>query len=160
VYYTDILAAKHEAEVFIWGHDSRSEKVVFLSFPLCDGQPTADGLSFDDEDEFVYQGRMYDVISSVRRDGKIVYQCYTDIRETAINQDLCKQVNEEHDSPSQNHKNKSVLKEFAKDYTCYHCHTDPTDLSRRPTFCLYFGNITTAGSIAFYDSLIPFLSTK
>jgi hypothetical protein len=119
VYYTDILAAKHEAEVFIWGHDSRSEKLVSLAFPLHDGEPLAEGLRFTDEDEFIYQGRMYDVVSSSRKDGKIIYQCYTDIRETALNQNLCKKVNAEHDTPSQDQKNKSVLKEFAKDYTTH-----------------------------------------
>lgn len=119
VFYGDIIAAKHEAEVFIYGHDSHSEKIVTLTFALRDGKPVAQDLTFTDDDEFVYQGRMYDVISSRSTHGQIVYQCYTDIRETAINQNLCHKVNAENDTPSQNHKNGSVLKEFAKDYTLH-----------------------------------------
>lgn len=119
VFCGDLLAVKHEAEVFVWGHDSRSEKVVTLTFAMREGQPVATDLTFTDDDEFTYQGRMYDVISCTKSNGQISYKCYTDIKETALNQNLCKKVNAENDTPSPNHKN-SVLKEFVKDYTLHH----------------------------------------
>jgi hypothetical protein len=116
VFYGDILAARHEAEVFIWGHDSRSEKVVALTFAMADGKPVAEGLTFTDDDEFVYQGRMYDVISTTTHDGYITLRCYTDSRETALNDNLCHKINSDNESPAHNRKN-NVLKEFTKDYT-------------------------------------------
>ncbi len=119
VFYGDILAAKHEAAAFLWGHDRNSEKIVSLTFAMHDGKPLASDLTFTDDNEFVYQGRMYDVISSTKGKGQIVFKCYTDIRETALNQNLCKKVNAENDAPAQNQKNGSVLKEFVKDYTLH-----------------------------------------
>jgi len=120
VFYGDLLEAKHEAEVYIWGHDSRSEKMVTLSFPVQDGQPVAEGLRFTDEDEFIYQGRMYDVVSTAKSKDRIILTCYTDTKETALHQDLCNKVNADNDNATSNHKNKSVLKEFVKDYTLDH----------------------------------------
>ena len=119
VFYGDILAARHEAAVLIWGHENLGEKVVSLSFPLRDGKPEAQGLSFTDDDEFVYQGRMYDVVSSSQTGDYIVYRCYTDNKETSLNQNLCSKVEADRDVPGQNHKNNSILKEFVKDYTAH-----------------------------------------
>ncbi len=116
VFYGDLLGAKHEAAVFIWGHESLGDKMVTLTFPLAEGKPVATGLVFTDDDEFMYQGRMYDVASSTKQKGRIIYKCYTDNKETALNDGLCNTINSDSESPAQNHKNNSVLKEFVKDY--------------------------------------------
>ena len=117
VYYGDLIEARHEAAVMIWGHEALGDRLVSLSFPLINGKPAADGLTFTDDDEFTYQGRMYDVISSSQSRGEVVFKCYTDSKETALNQDLSLKINSDSDTPAQNHKNNSTLKEFSKDYT-------------------------------------------
>lgn len=116
VFYGDILAAKHEALVLIMGHTKIGDRMVELTFRLHDGKPTANGLIFTDDDEFMYQGRMYDVMSSTSANGNIVYKCYTDNKETALNSDICDKIKSDRDTPAQNHKNTSVLKEHIKDY--------------------------------------------
>jgi len=126
VFYGDLLAAKHEAEVLILGHESLGDKMVSLTFPLVGGKPVAQGLTFTDDDEFMYQGRMYDVAGSSTANGQITYKCYTDNKETALNDNLSNKINADNDSPSQNHKNNSALKEFVKDYT----------LRRPDVFCI------------------------
>ncbi len=117
VYYGDLIEARHEAAVMIWGHEALGDRLVSLSFPLINGRPAASGLAFTDDDEFTYQGRMYDVVSSTQGNGRVVLKCYTDNKETALNQGLCNKINSDSDTPVQNHKNNSVLKEFIKDYT-------------------------------------------
>jgi hypothetical protein len=117
VFYGDLIEARHEAAVMIWGHQALGDKLVSLAFPLVNGKPAAEGLAFTDDDEFTYQGRMYDVVSSAQNNGRIVFKCYTDNKETALNQDLCKKIDSDSDTPAQNHKNNSILKEFIKDYT-------------------------------------------
>ena len=117
VFYGDLIEARHEAAVMIWGHEALGDRLVSLSFPLINGRPAARGLTFTDDDEFTYQGRMYDVVSSTQSNGKIVYKCYADNKETSLNQGLCYKINSDSDTPAQNHKNNSVLKEFVKDYT-------------------------------------------
>ena len=117
VFYGDLLAVKHDAEVLIWGHERIGDKMVSLTFPIQDGKPVAAGLTHTDDNEFMYQGRMYDIVSCTKANGYIVFKCYTDNKETALNDNLCNKINSDSDSPSQNHKNNSILKEFVKDYT-------------------------------------------
>ena len=117
VFYGDLIAAKHEAAVYMWGHDMKSERIVTISFPLRDGDPVASDMVFTDDDEFVYQGRMYDVISSTQSKGMIQYKCYTDNRETMMTQNLTKKFESDSDTPTQKQQHNSPLKEFTKDYT-------------------------------------------
>lgn len=116
VFYGNLLAVKHEAEVMIWGH-MNTEKVVSIRFALKDNKPVGTDLIFTDEDEFIYQGRMYDVISSHRGAEYIEFKCYTDTKETTLNRNLCKKVDSDTESPAQKNKGNSSVKEFVKDYT-------------------------------------------
>jgi hypothetical protein len=47
VFYGDLLAVKHEAEVMIWGHKN-TEKVVSIRFALKDNKPVGSDLIFTD----------------------------------------------------------------------------------------------------------------
>jgi len=116
VFYGDLLAVKHEAEVMIWGHKN-TEKVVSIRFALKDNKPVGSDLIFTDDDEFIYQGRMYDVISSSRSAEYIEFKCYTDTKENTLAQNLCKKVDSDTESPAQKNKGNSSTKEFVKDYT-------------------------------------------
>jgi hypothetical protein len=105
--------------------DKDPKNTVSLTFALCGGRALASGLTFTDDDEFVYQGRMYDVISESKAKGRVTYTCYADSRETELNQDLFKMIDSDQDLSSQRHKNSLPLKDVPKDYTNYigkvHC---------------------------------------
>jgi hypothetical protein len=116
VFYGDLLEARHEALVMILGHQALGDRVVELTFPVHDGRPQAAALTFTDDDEFMYQGRMYDVVSSATINGMVKYRCYTDAKETALNESLSNKIGTDRDSPVQNNKNTSQLKEHVKDY--------------------------------------------
>jgi hypothetical protein len=116
VFYGDLIAVKHEAEVMIWGHKN-TEQVVSIRFALKDNKPVGSDLIFTDDDEFIYQGRMYDVIRSSRSAEYIEFKCYTDTKETTLAQNLCKKVDSDTESPAQKNKGNSSVKEFVKDYT-------------------------------------------
>ncbi len=104
IFCADILEAKHEAIEIVENADRNKEQVTTLTFPYRDGTVLAADLTFNDEDEFTYHGRMYDVISSEKTNGQITFKCYTDSKETSLTQNLKEKIESEKDSPAQKQK--------------------------------------------------------
>ena len=144
VFYGDVLAAKHEAKLFIFGH-GKDEKATYFSFRLSHGKPMAQGLFFTDDDEFTYQGRMYDIESNTQSNDSVTYKCYSDDTETTLNNELCNKIDADRDSAGQRHKNSATLKEFANDYTPH-----------RPDHFVFVQPLTASGGLTHRSSRILF----
>jgi hypothetical protein len=110
ILYASILGARVDAADFIKDPDQIKEKAVTLTFPVKDGKLIATGLVFDDEDEFSYQGRMYDIISINKSKDHISFTCYSDTKETELDQNLCDKIDTDREAPAQKHKGFSLLK--------------------------------------------------
>ena len=115
IFCADILEAKHEAIEIVENADRNKEQVTTLTFPYRDGTVLAADLTFNDEDEFTYHGRMYDVISSEKANGQITFKCYTDNKETTLTQNLREKIDSEKDGPAQ--KQKGSLLKMLPQYT-------------------------------------------
>lgn len=61
----------------------RSEDEINLVFILADNKPIAQ-LRWESDDEFVFNGQMYDVIEKKVGNGKLVIRCLPDKNETAL----------------------------------------------------------------------------
>ena len=116
IFNFDILEAKRDAMHFIENAYKDEESITTLTFPIKEGKLIAQGLIFNDEDEFTYQGRMYDVISSEKSKDQITFRCYTDDKETELTQNLRDKVDSERDAPAQKQKGISFFK-IALQYT-------------------------------------------
>jgi hypothetical protein len=114
VFYADTILAHHDAEKIINSPD-RGNKNLTLTFPVREGKIIASGLVFNDEDEFSYQGKMYDVISSKKEKDRITFICYSDSRESDLNQNLCAKIDSEQDDPTQKQKGASYIKFMLQD---------------------------------------------
>ena len=106
----DILEAKQEAMNVINNDKQETQNITKLSFPVKDGKVIAQGLIFNDEDEFTYQGKMYDVISTEKSKGYITFKCYTDNKETELTANLNNKIDSDKDTPAQKHKGGILLK--------------------------------------------------
>jgi hypothetical protein len=104
-----MLEVKREAMSFMERADRDSGDKATITFPIRDGRIIASGLIFNDEDEFTYQGKMYDVISSEKSKDHITFKCYSDNKETELTQNLKDKVDSEKDAPVQKQKG-SLLK--------------------------------------------------
>ena len=110
IFCADILEAKHEATDIVENADRNKELVTTLTFPFRDGTVLAADLTFNDEDEFTYQGKMYDVISSEKANGQITFKCYTDNKEASLTQNLREKIDSEKDGPAQKQKGSLIKK--------------------------------------------------
>ena len=110
IFCADIIEAKHEAAEIIENSVENKEQVTTLTFPYRDGTVLSTDLIFNEADEFTYQGRMYDVISSEKSNGQITFKCYTDNKETALNQNLKEKIDSEKDGPAQKQKGSLITK--------------------------------------------------
>ena len=104
IFCINISEAKREAALYISG--GVTVRAVTLTFPVQNGKVIASDMVFNDEDEFSYQGRMYDVISTERTKDHISFKCYHDRTETELTQDLSDKINADRDMPA--HKNKEI----------------------------------------------------
>jgi hypothetical protein len=75
-YYFSFLfnryAAQTEAWLHIHGFDDK-EELAYLHFPVVNGEVVADGITFLNESEFVYQGNMYDLIQRTDANGTATF---------------------------------------------------------------------------------------
>jgi hypothetical protein len=117
VFYADIMEAKRESSEYINGFNKDDDKVTSLTFALKDGKIIASNLIFNDDDEFTYQGKMYDVISTEKGNGTITFKCYTDDKETELNQNLCDKIDSDKDTPAQKQRNNLFVKLLTQHFT-------------------------------------------
>lgn len=108
IFWIDVAEAKREAEIYIKG--AESSKAVTLTFAIRDGKVMAPDLVFNDDNEFSYQGRMYDVISTEKTKDHITFRCYSDNKETEIARDISDRVDADRNAPAQKHKEMAVFK--------------------------------------------------
>ena len=101
IFYGELWNAKREASEFMDGSQNDRDKITSLTFQLHQGKIVASDLVFEDDNEFYYQGRMYDVISTEKFKDHIVFKCYTDSKETALDKDLSENIDSGRDKPSQ-----------------------------------------------------------
>ena len=130
IFCADILETKHEAIEIVENADRNKEQLTTLTFPYRDGAVLAADLTFNDEDEFTYQGRMYDVISSEKSNGQITFKCYTDNKETALTQNLKEKIDSEKDGPAQKQKGSLIkmLPQYIAVSIAKHCFSSCTSL--------------------------------
>lgn len=114
IFCVELWEAKKEAAEFMDGVQNDRDKIISLSFQLHQGKIVASDLVFEDDNEFSYQGRMYDVISTQKYKDHIVFKCYTDSKETILNKDLSDNVDAGRDKTSQ-HKEDSLIKVLFQD---------------------------------------------
>ena len=122
IFCTELFEARHEATEYVNGLQSDREKVTTLTFQLHEGKIAASDLVFEDDDEFSYQGKMYDVISTEKYKDHITFRCYTDSKETELNTDLCEKIDAGRDKASE-HKERSHIKLAPLDFIA----NDPCD---------------------------------
>ena len=145
IFSFNILEAKRDALNFIENADKDYEHVTTLTFPIKEGKLMAQGLIFNDEDEFTYQGRMYDVISSEKSKDHITFRCYTDNKETELTQNVRDKIDSDKDAPAQKQKGTFFLKIVLQ-------HT-PVCVQQ---FCFYIP-ISSAYSVVYYYRPQPFI---
>ena len=59
-------------------------RVVALSFPTTNGRVNDPRFAWEDDDEFLFQGAMYDVVSLTVSEGRITFHCIADKEEDAM----------------------------------------------------------------------------
>jgi hypothetical protein len=129
IFCSDILEAKQEAMNFTGNAGKESEDLAIITFPVRDGQIIASGLIFNDEEEFTYQGRMYDVVSTEKVKDEVTFKCYTDNKETELTRNLSDKIDSDRDAPAQKHKGASLLKmplqytKTSQERFCFATHT-------------------------------------
>jgi hypothetical protein len=117
VFCADMIEAKHEASEYVNDANKNDDRVTVLTFPVRDGKIVASNLIFNDEGEFTYQCKMYDVISTERGKNQITFKCYTDDKETGLNQNLCNKIDSDKNMPSQKHRNNLLIKLLTHSFT-------------------------------------------
>ena len=115
LYTFDYVAIKHEVAEMI--SELSPRETVALLFPIQNGKVIANDLAITDDNELIYQGKMYDVISRSESKCQIVYQCYSDGRETELNENLDKKIGSDTEQPTQKNQNSSLSKKPIKDFT-------------------------------------------
>ncbi len=74
--------ARREMQAMIRSRGSRLEGVVDLAFRTLNGQVSTAGFHWEEEDEeFSYQGALYDVVSVDREGEHVIFHCIEDGRE-------------------------------------------------------------------------------
>ena len=114
LYSLDYLAIKHEMAEMI--KELSGSETVTLSFPEKNSKANSTEVSYTSDDELIYQGKMYDIISQSINQGIISYKCYSDTRETQLSENLTRNMNSDQEHPSQKNKNKSTNKISIKDF--------------------------------------------
>lgn len=77
-------SARREMKALIRAHGAQLEGMVALSFQLVQGEVTDEGFQWEEEDEFIYRGALYDVVSTEEHDGVITFHCLADGKEDAV----------------------------------------------------------------------------
>lgn len=86
---------KQESQALI---SQRSNKITTIAVPVVNGQPTAEGFKRLEESEIRFQGKLYDVVSVQFKDGKAVFKCIPDDKETDIETAVNDQVQKQGDN--------------------------------------------------------------
>ena len=110
--------AKEYMKSFIQQGGPCDGSVTSLSFPLANGEVTDPRFAWDGDDEFSFDGAMYDVLSREVKNGAITFHCIGDQKETsllAISKTI-DQVGGSDRSMQQN--SKTLIKFISERYVC------------------------------------------
>lgn len=91
------------------------EELVLLKFT---GEEIETLLKWEDDEEFEYQGQMYDVVEVIEKDGMIHYWCWKDDEETLLNRDLNRLLAGALGSHPQNNEHQKQIQNFFKTLYC------------------------------------------
>lgn len=104
-----IRGAKSEARERVQ-HAAKKSKLVTIALSKADAQH----LKWTGKNEFLYEGKMYDVVYVGQRDGQIIYSCYQDVKESHAVADLMKHIEKNSEPYTADHPSKLIIKTFDK----------------------------------------------
>ncbi len=112
-----VLIQKTKSEVLDkMEKDALPENAVSLSFPLKDGKVVNPDFSLEEDQEFLYQGKMYDIVKQEIYTDRITYYCLQDQQETNLKALLTSfHLPEKTDLPFNNLLH--LLKSLSQDYS-------------------------------------------
>ncbi len=119
-YYLAYLAmvqqTKEEMRETLTDNDETQDLIV-VKVPYVNGKIEEKDFELIDEDEFRYEGKMYDIARTEIKDNAIYFYCLNDKKEDAIDLALVKHIqNNVNDNSATGKKSNSILKNLIKIY--------------------------------------------
>ena len=81
-------------------------------------------LNWNNDHEFEFDGKMYDVVNAEEDGDKIIFHCWDDNKETELNQQLNELLTFEHNGDSEHNKSLNNLSQFMKTLFFYNTNGD------------------------------------
>lgn len=124
------------------------EKVVDLQ--LSEAEINSPAFHWLEEDEFTFNGRMYDVIALKQEQGSYHFKCHDDTKETALYEELEEQNKEsEHGFPAKN-KSTSLKKGIEYDHAAFIFSFSSCHLAAQ-----HFTNLALFAPVSFHSVASP-----
>ena len=141
--------AQQDMKAFIRDGGDQSPMVTDLSFTLKNGEVADAGFVWEEEDEFTFDGAMYDVVSREVHEGIITFHCISDQRETrlTVQANAIDQANGPVQAPKTNSKAlaKFVSGKYLRENAVAINVSTPIDIGFRPVH----GTMTSGGHVRF-----------
>lgn len=98
-------------------HDSKLSDIEVLTFSKADLKQKRIALEWEKEDEFRFNGNMYDVVSRNESSDSITFTCINDRKEKKLIDQFQAFVNQQHNNVPSKHSNPfKILENLVKDY--------------------------------------------